>query len=133
MQCALLSTEGETCLTRTDDSGRRYQTGRHLSAFLLLLVLQQPDHGGSLIERLRSLHATPWTVDSGRVYRLLREMEEEGALRSNWEQMDAGQPVRVYRITPLGEARLAQQAGEIQARRDALDRFLQMWRGSQRA
>ncbi len=72
-------------------------------------------------------------VDSGRVYRLLREMEEEGALRSKWEPMDAGQPVRVYRITPLGEARLASQAEEIQARRDALDRFLQMWRASQRA
>lgn len=74
------------------------------------------------------LHAAGWTVDSGRVYRLLRELEVEGALHSNWEQMDGGQPVRVYRITASGEARLEREAEEIQARRDMLDRFLQLWR-----
>ena len=107
---------------------KRYQTGRHLAAFLLLLIDARPDHGGALIERLRSLQAPGWTVDSGRAYRLLRELEEEGALRSNWESEDGAQPVRIYRITAQGRAHLAAEAREIEARRDALDRFLQTWR-----
>ena len=113
-------------MSRNDAWGRRYQTGRHLSAFLLLLVAREPDHGGSLIVRLRGLHPPGWTVDSGRVYRLLREMEEDGELRSSWQYAEGQQPVRVYRITERGEARLAREAEEIRARRDALDGFLHL-------
>ncbi len=119
-------------LHREDASPRRYQTGRHLAAFLLLLIAQQPDHGGSLIERLHGLHPAGWTVDSGRVYRLLRTMEEQGALQSNWAPLAAGQPVRVYRITAGGNTWLRQEAEEIEARRDALNRFLQVWRSRPR-
>ncbi len=114
-------------MPRADVGGRKYQTGRHLAAFLLLLIAQRPDHGGSLIERLRALQPPDWLVDTGRVYRLLRALEDEGALRSNWAPVDGGQPVRVYRMTASGETRLRQEAGQIAARRDALSRFLELW------
>ncbi len=126
MQCALWLEEG-IGLPHAEASPRRYQTGRHLAAFLLLLIAQRPDHGGSLIERLQSLQPPGWTVDSGRVYRLLRTMEEQGALRSNWEIVAAGPQVRVYRITESGQVWLRKEAEQIEARRDALSRFLRIW------
>ncbi len=118
---------GVAGLSPNEEDARRYQTGRHLSAFLLLLVAQQPDHGGSLIERLRGLNPPGWTVDTGRVYRLLRDLEKEGALRSSWRQTMAGQPVRVYEMTAGGRARLAGDADEIRLRRDTLDGFLRLF------
>jgi len=111
-----------------DEDRRRYQTGRHLGGFLLLLVAIRADHGASLIERLRGLQAPPLTVDTGRVYRALRTLEQEGALSSTWTVADGEQPVRVYRLTPAGRERLDREAAEIRARRDGLDRFLAMWR-----
>lgn len=109
-----------------EETGRRYQTGRHLAAFLLLLIAQRPDHGGSLIERLKALHPQGPAVDSGRVYRLLRGLEDDGALSSRWDQVGAGAPVRVYQLTAGGEQLLRVEAEEIRMRRDALDRFLRM-------
>ncbi|MBX5466776.1 MAG: PadR family transcriptional regulator [Firmicutes bacterium] len=106
---------------------RRYQTGKHLEAFLLLLLQQRPDHGGALLSRLEALLPEQWTIDSGRVYRLLRELEAEGALTSEWVAEASGAPIRVYYMTPLGRMRLADWKEDIALRRDSMNRFLALW------
>lgn len=103
---------------------RRYQTGKHLEAFLLLLVRERPDHGGSLMARLQAMLPDRWTIDSGRLYRTLRDLEASGILSSAWETEDTGAPIRVYRITPMGLLRLEQWKDEMAVRRDSLNAFL---------
>jgi PadR family transcriptional regulator PadR len=115
---------------------RRYQTGKHLEAFLLLLLCERPDHGGQLLDRLATFLPPAWSVDSGRVYRILRDLEGEGALASHWVFEGSGAPVRVYELTDVGRKRLDAWQEEIRLRRASFDRFLAKWselRGDGRA
>lgn len=109
-------------------SPRRYQTGKHLEAFLTLLIWEQPSHGGALMQRLQILLPDRWTIDSGRVYRTLRELESRGILTSSWVVEDAGAPLRIYRLTATGEQHLVEWKDEIQVRRNSLNNFLDRYR-----
>jgi DNA-binding PadR family transcriptional regulator len=103
---------------------KHYQTGKHLEAFVLLLLTQKPDHGGHLLLRLSALLPQEWALDSGRIYRLLRELEESGFLFSSWTQHDDTAPVRQYQITPQGASRLDNWAQELAVKQALLSRFL---------
>lgn len=107
---------------------RRYQTGKHLEAFLLLLVAERPDHGGSLLTRLREIVPDAFTIDSGQTYRVLRDLERQGALASTWsEQADGGTPLRLYRLTDRGLVRLRAWHDDIEARHASLATFLRRY------
>lgn len=115
-------------MEKASGTSRRYQTGKHLGDFLLLLVAERADHGGALLERLGAILPRGWTIDTGQVYRLLRTLEDDGMLRSTWQVMPEGAPVRVYAITAAGGEHLRAAAEEIVQRREALGRFLAIWR-----
>ncbi len=76
----------------------------YLQACLLLLLGESPGHGYDLGEALSALglHIT----DSGRVYRALRLMEEEGLVVSWWEEAVRGPARRMYHLTDEGAERL---------------------------
>ena len=90
--------------------GRRYQTGKHLPSFLLLLVARHEDYGGALIERLRATMPQTCTVDTGQAYRLLRSLEQQGLVVSRWHPQEDGPPLRLYTITERGRLRLDEMA-----------------------
>lgn len=110
-----------------DIGGRRYQTGKHLESFCLLLLLEEPGHGGMLLKRLQEMLPDGWCIDGGGVYRLLRDLERDGSLRSTWSTDDGGAPKRLYEVTPAGQERLRSGAEEIALRRDTLSLFLNRW------
>ncbi|AUW94044.1 MAG: PadR family transcriptional regulator [Sulfobacillus thermosulfidooxidans] len=107
---------------------RRYQTGKHLEAFILLLLMQKPDHGGHLLNRLTAVLPEEWTVDSGRIYRLLRELEATGCLHSTWVTEDSGAPIRQYQLTDHGRLRLEEWVREMEVRQQSLASFLATYR-----
>jgi DNA-binding PadR family transcriptional regulator len=112
----------------------KYQTGKHLEAFILLYLSQSSAHGGSVLQWLHEALPNVWTIDSGRVYRVLRELEESGALESHWVTEDIGAPLREYTLTDFGKHQLALWRDEISVRRDSLSRFLswyEAWLGDQ--
>lgn len=106
---------------------KSYQTGKHLEAFILIVIAQQPVHGGSVISQLQSLLPAQWTVDDGQVYRLLRRLESEGAVVSSWVTEDAGAPVRVYQLTHQGRLLLDDWKEDITLRVQSLQTFLDLW------
>jgi DNA-binding PadR family transcriptional regulator len=106
---------------------RNYQTGKHLEAFILLLIAKEPAHGGAVIARLKDFLPNRWTVDDGQVYRLLRSLEAEGALQSHWQTDLGGPAVRVYHLTPSGQRRLHEWKDDIALRVESLSRFLDLW------
>ncbi len=106
---------------------RSYQTGKHLEAFVLLLISREALHGAALLSRLKALLPPEWTVDDGYLYRLLRTLEAEKALVSRWVAEPGGAPVRVYQLTEPGRERLQAWKDDIELRVRSLQTFLDLW------
>jgi DNA-binding PadR family transcriptional regulator len=64
-----------------------------------LTVLRQPQYGYSL---LRILERAGIQVDGNTLYPLLRRLERQGLLTSDWNTEDT-RPRKFYRVSPLGE------------------------------
>ena len=62
---------------------------------LLLLLRERPAHGYDLLERLPELTGEA-RVEMGNLYRLLRGLEEEGLVSSEWDASSAGPAKRRY-------------------------------------
>jgi len=63
-------------------------------------------------------------ADPGFLYRTLRKLEEEGAVRSSWDTGGSGPARRVYALADLGGERLHTWAAHLRGTRARLDRFL---------
>lgn len=99
------------------------QQSRHLPAFILLLVAEQPLHGGAiqtqLGERLPRLKA-----DSGAVYRALQRLEQDGEVEAFWDTSRTGPARKVYRLREAGWEKLDFWRQDIQSRLSNLSYFL---------
>jgi len=71
---------------------------RFVEPSLLLLLRERPLHGYELLERLPELGAEG-RVDIGNLYRLLRALEEEGLVASEWSDELPGPAKRTYELT----------------------------------
>ena len=82
---------------------------RGLKGFLqpriLLRIAKKPMHGYELLEDLEKM-PHPGAPDTGGLYRMLRNMEEEGLLQSSWDTGESGPARRIYRITEKGMVNL---------------------------
>lgn len=102
--------------------GKRH---RHLPAFILLFLARDDElYGAAINERLKSIWAQNWCFDPGAVYRTLRELEAEGAVRSYWETSDSSRPKHIYHLTETGRQQLARWREDIAARLKNLQYFL---------
>ena len=87
-------------------SGGRWRVHARVERFaepaVLLLLAEQPAHGYELLERLPALTGGD-PVEMGNLYRLLRALEEEGVVSSEW-----GDGKRIYTLTSHGSQLLDQ-------------------------
>jgi PadR family transcriptional regulator PadR len=79
---------------------------RFIEPRLLYLIKESPSYGYQLIEDMGKLPFPGPAPDSAAVYRMLRELEKAGLVRSEWEHGEAGPSKRVYYLTSQGESRL---------------------------
>jgi DNA-binding PadR family transcriptional regulator len=56
-----------------------------LRGALLGLLLERPGHGGELVSRLKGLLGEAWRINYDDVYRLLKQLEDEGLVSSREE------------------------------------------------
>jgi DNA-binding PadR family transcriptional regulator len=96
-----------------------------LQPCLLLLLMEQPDHGYELAVRLRPMH--DGEGDPGSVYRALRGLERQGLVRSEWNPSDVGPARRTYYITDDGVAGLDDLADGLRTTRAAVQVFLERY------
>src|SRR6478672_678823 len=93
---------------------------------LLLLLRERPLHGYELIERLPEV-AGEGRVDVGNLYRLLRALEAESLVSSEWSAELPGPAKRTYELTDEGRRLLDRWAEALrQAQADVqgfLDRY----------
>ncbi|SCG75885.1 PadR family transcriptional regulator [Micromonospora inositola] len=76
-----------------------------------LVALRRPDYGYALLQRLAA-HGFP--VDANTLYPLLRRLEEQGLLTSEWNTEES-RPRKFYRISDEGETVLARLLDDLAA------------------
>ena len=93
-------------------------------AALLLLLRERKAHGYDLLERLPELIGEE-RVDVGNLYRVLRALEEQGLVSSEWDESLPGPAKRTYELTDAGAAALERWAAALSETRNRIDQFLQ--------
>ena len=90
---------------------------------LLLLLREAPAHGYELLDRLPELLPEE-RVDMGNLYRVLRALEEQGVVRSEWDADAPGPAKRIYELTDEGRALLDSWAASLRTAQENVDAFL---------
>ena len=93
---------------------------------LLLLLREEPAHGYDLLERLPELTGEQ-RVEMGNLYRLLRALEEEGLVTSEWDAGSPGPAKRRYTLTATGTQLLDQWVDALRRSQERTARFLERY------
>jgi PadR family transcriptional regulator PadR len=100
----------------------RARVERFVEPSLLLLLRERPLHGYELLERIPELGEG--RVDIGNLYRLLRRLEDEGLVRSEWSADLPGPAKRTYELTPEGRRLLDRWAEALREAQGTIGKFL---------
>lgn len=77
----------------------RLELRRGVIVLAVLSQLKTPQYGYSLIQRLSDLGMD---IEEGTLYPLLRRLDKQGLLNSDWE-IGESRPRKYYRISEMGE------------------------------
>lgn len=81
-------------------------------------------HGYEILDLLPDIAREERRVDLGNLYRLLRSLEEEGIVSSEWDEGLSGPAKRTYRLTDSGRELLARWAAALGEARDVITAFI---------
>jgi PadR family transcriptional regulator PadR len=81
-------------------------------------------HGYELIERLPELAGDDSRIDVGNLYRVLRALEEDGIVTSEWNADLPGPAKRTYELTPAGARLLDRWAEALHDAQAGIQKFL---------
>jgi PadR family transcriptional regulator len=110
----------------------RARVERFIEPALLLLLRERPLHGYDLLEQVPQLTGDDRGVDLGNLYRVLRALEDDALVRSEWHAEIAGPAKRVYELTDSGIDVLDQWAEALTRTRSDIDGFLERHRQGKR-
>ena len=99
---------------------------RFVEPTLLLLLRERPLHGYELLERIPEL-GVEGRVDIGNLYRLLRSLEQEGLVSSEWSADLPGPAKRTYELTDEGRRLLDRWAEALRRARGTIESFLERY------
>lgn len=80
-------------------AGGRQELRRGTVVLACLLLLRRPGYGYALLDQLRDLG---FAVDANTLYPLLRRLESQGVLVSEWNTEES-RPRKFYRTSPAGD------------------------------
>ncbi len=92
---------------------------------MLLLLKEAPSYGYELLERLPEFGMKK---DHASLYRTLRALENDGLVRSGWEERVRGPDRRRYEVTVAGEAWLDLWAAALSETQNLLASYLRRYR-----
>jgi PadR family transcriptional regulator, regulatory protein PadR len=100
---------------------------RFVEPALLLLLRERPVHGYELLERLPEVAGEDIRVDAGNLYRVLRSLEEEGIVESEWSASLPGPAKRTYELTADGRRLLDLWAESLRDAQEVIASFLRRY------
>ncbi|MGG1679997.1 poly-beta-hydroxybutyrate-responsive repressor [Neobacillus sp. NRS-1170] len=93
--------------------------------FILLLLSKVSLHGYELSQKLEAFGFK--TLDQGNLYRLLRQLEKDELVSSEWDTTGTGPAKRRYAITKAGVTYLKGYANQLETYQSLLDQFFKMY------
>jgi PadR family transcriptional regulator, regulatory protein PadR len=102
----------------------RARVERFVEPALLLLLRERAHHGYQLLERLPELAGHETRIDVGNLYRLLRALEAEGLVTSEWSAELPGPAKRTYELTDDGRRLLDRWAEALRSAQGVVQSFL---------
>jgi PadR family transcriptional regulator PadR len=105
----------------------RARVERYVEPALLLLLSERPMHGYEILDEVKGLAAEGAALDLGNLYRVLRALEAEGLVSSQWQSDIPGPAKRVYELTAEGRDVLRAWAEALERTRGELDGFLRRY------
>jgi PadR family transcriptional regulator PadR len=99
---------------------------------LLSLAVDGPAHGYELAQSVAALGFRRAADDPSVVYKLLRGLEDQGYLTSEWGTAEAGPSPRIYRLTAAGRAYLDERAVDLERQAKRIKVFLERYRRHRR-
>ena len=106
----------------------RARVERFSEPAVLLLLRERPAHGYELLEALPALTGE-MRVDMGNLYRVLRALEEDGLVQSEWNADAPGPAKRTYELSAEGRRLLDEWAAALRRSRERIDGFLERYEG----
>jgi poly-beta-hydroxybutyrate-responsive repressor len=103
----------------------RSRVERFAEPAVLLLLRERPAHGYELLERIEELAGEP--IDMGNLYRVLRALEEERLVRSEWQSDAPGPARRSYELTETGSRLLGTWADALRETHRVIGAFLERY------
>jgi PadR family transcriptional regulator PadR len=94
-----------------------------MEPFVLLLLAEGPGHGYDLAQAMAAFGFRRAADDPSLVYKLLRGLQDQGYLTSEWGPAGAGPPPRMYRITQSGRAYLDERATDLERQAKRIETF----------
>ena len=82
-----------------------------LPTLILQALERQPDHGYSIVQRIKERSHGTLDFKEGTLYPALHKLEQEGSVQS-YEEVENGRTRRYYRVTKAGRAVLAKDRAE---------------------
>lgn len=117
---------------RPGDWAVRARVERFVEPALLLLLRERPMHGYELIERMPEVAGEDVRVDVGNLYRILRALEEEGIVSSEWSAELPGPAKRTYELTEAGSRLLDRWADSLGDAQKSIGDFLERYEQGRR-
>ena len=93
--------------------------------FILLLLSKFSLHGYELSQKLETFGFK--TLDQGNLYRMLRQLEKDKLVSSEWDTTGSGPAKRRYSITKAGVTYLKGYANQLETYQSILDQFFKMY------
>jgi PadR family transcriptional regulator, regulatory protein PadR len=110
-----------------DQQGRWHVRGRverFLEPTLLLLLSEKPTHGYELVDRVAEI-VPGERPELGGLYRVLRALEEDGLVKSEWDAAAPGPAKRRYELTSAGRELLRAWAKALKQTQVVVDAFIE--------
>lgn len=109
------------CCEAVDGTQRGRGQGALIEPLVLAGLARCEAHGYDLVHVIREMTGGEVVPDPAGIYRVLRRLEAEGVVSSEWQEGDAGPQRRSYRLTEEGSALLEHWVGHLQERRRSID------------
>ncbi len=101
---------------------------RYIQPSILLGLYGKPSYGYELIQDIQKYGFVKGQAPPGMIYRHLRQLEEDGLVKSKWETEGGGPAKRMYHITHEGQEVLQLWIEFMETQAENLRHFIHAYR-----
>ena len=94
-------------MTKTNDQRGLFPGA--LEMMILRMLQRQPLHGYALTQQIKSASSDLLQIEEGSLYPALQRLELQGLVESEWRRTEENRRAKYYKLTVIGQARLASE------------------------